>query len=499
MNDRPVMPPAMHRIPVGAAQETLAAVEATRQRYVAAIDSTLDGYAAVGRTGVFLEVNDAMCSLTGYGRDELLRLTLTDVQAGMSPESFASCFASVTSDGRARFECLWKRRDGAPIDVEVVATSYRRDGVEMFVFVHDITERKRTEAQLRRHVQEAERARGALLSVLEDQREAQDRLRESEERFRGMLEQNIAAIFMVEDGRLTFANRRAGEILGRAPGELMGHGMLDLVVPDDRAKIEGAFDRLLSGRQKAIEETFGALKGDGTVADIGAHAVVATLRGKRAVLGIAQDIGERRRAQEEIDRYIARLERTVLGTLEAVSLMVELRDPYTSGHEKRVGDLAAAIGREMGLGEDVVKGLRLTGYVHDIGKISAPAEILSKPGVLTRMELELIKGHAQSGYDVLKRVDFPWPVAEVILQHHERLDGSGYPRGLRGEAILLEARIISVADVVEAMANHRPYRAGLGLEAALAEISSGSGRLYDPRVCAACLALFRDRGFELTA
>lgn len=496
MNDRPA---AMNRTPVGAAQETLAAVEATRQRYIAAIDSTLDGYAAVGRTGAFLEVNDAMCALTGYGRDELLRLDLTHVQAGMSPESFASCFATVNSDGRARFECRWKRRDGAPIDVEVVATSYRRDGVEMFLFVHDITERKRTEAQLRRHVEEAERARGALLSVLEDQRDAQARLRESEERFRGMLEQNIAAIFMVEDGRLTFANNRAGEILGRTPRELTGQAMIDLVVPEDRAKVDDAFGRLLSGRNKAIEETFGALRKDGTVADIGAHAVLATLRGKRAVLGIAQDIGERRRAQEEIDRYIARLERTVLGTLEAVSLMVELRDPYTSGHERRVGDLAAAIGQEMGLGEDVVKGLRLTGYVHDIGKISAPAEILAKPGVLTRMEFELIKGHAQSGYDVLKRVDFPWPVAEVILQHHERLDGSGYPRGLRGEAILLEARIISVADVVEAMANHRPYRAGLGLEAALAEISSGSGRLYDPQVCAACLALFRDRGFELTA
>jgi HD-GYP domain-containing protein (c-di-GMP phosphodiesterase class II) len=263
----------------------------------------------------------------------------------------------------------------------------------------------------------------------------------------------------------------------------MGHGMLDLVVPDDRAKIEGAFGRLLSGRQKAIEETFGALKGDGTVADIGAHAVVATLRGKRAVLGIAQDIGERRRAQEEIDRYIARLERTVLGTLEAVSLMVELRDPYTSGHEKRVGDLAAAIGGEMGLGEHVVKGLRLTGYVHDIGKISAPAEILSKPGTLTRMELELIKGHAQSGYDVLKRVDFPWPVAEVILQHHERVDGSGYPRGLRGDAISLSARILTLADMFDALvAGDRPYKAGMPPERALEVLGAEAkaGRLDAP-------------------
>jgi PAS domain S-box-containing protein len=312
-----------------------------------------------------------------------------------------------------------------------------------------------------------------------------------------MLEQNIAAIFMVENGRFTFANRRAGEILGRTPEELTGQGVLDLVAPGDRRKLLHTMRKLISGEQKAVEETFGALRKDGTLADIGTHAVLATLHGKPAVLGIAQDIGERRKAQEEIERYIARLEHTVLGTLEAVSLMVELRDPYTSGHEKRVGDLAAAIGLEMGLDDNRVKGLRLTGYVHDIGKISAPAEILAKPGILTRMEMELIKGHCQSGYDVLKKVDFPWPVAEVILQHHERMNGSGYPRGLRGEAILLEARIVSVADVVEAMANHRPYRAGLGLDVALAEIESGSGSLYDPQVCEACLTLFRERAYAL--
>jgi PAS domain S-box-containing protein len=479
------------------ADETRAAVEATRRRYVAAIDSTLDGYAAVAASGRFLEVNDSMCALTGYSRGELAGLKVSDVEAGQTGESFAACFATVIEAGRARFECRWKRKDGTLIDVEVVATSHRRDGVEMFVFIHDITARKRNEAELRRHMQEAERARGALLSVLEDQREAQSRLRESEERFRGMLEQNIAAIFMVEEGRLTFANRRAGEILGRAPEELMGRGMLQLVARADRRRLVATLRRLQSGESKAEEETFGALRKDGTVAEVGTHAVLATLRGKQAVLGIAQDIGERRKAQEEIARYISRLEGSMLATLEAVSLMVELRDPYTSGHERRVGDLAAAIGVEMGLGEHVVKGLRLTGHVHDIGKISAPAEILAKPGVLTSMEFQLIKSHCQSGYDVLKRVDFPWPVAEVILQHHERLDGSGYPRGLRGEEILVEARIISVADVVEAMTNHRPYRAGLGLAKALAEIEDGSGTRYDAQVCAACLTLFRDRGYAL--
>jgi putative nucleotidyltransferase with HDIG domain len=207
---------------------------------------------------------------------------------------------------------------------------------------------------------------------------------------------------------------------------------------------------------------------------------------------MAQDIGERKNAELEIAHHIQRLESAMESTLSAVSLMVELRDPYTAGHEQRVGELAAAIGEELGLPENRIKGLRLAGYVHDIGKISIPAEILSKPSALTPMEFELIKGHSQSGYDVLRGVDFPWPVAQIILQHHERLDGSGYPRQLRDDEIILEARIMAVADVVEAMSSHRPYRPGLGVDAALEEISKNSGKYYDATVVDACLRLYRE-------
>jgi PAS domain S-box-containing protein len=328
-------------------------------------------------------------------------------------------------------------------------------------------------------------------------RQAEEALAHSEARFRSMLEQNISAMFMVEGGILTYANRRAGEILGYSAEELIGRAFLDLVVEPDRPNIAAAMRQLLSGEQKSVEGNFGVLRKDETVADIGANAVLATMQGKRAILGIAQDIGERRKAQAEIDRYIGRLERAMQSTLTAVSLMVELRDPYTAGHEHRVGELAAAIGAEMGLAEATVKGLRLAGYVHDIGKVSVPAEILSKPSRLTPIEFELIKGHSQSGYDVLKDVDFPWPLAEVILQHHERLDGSGYPRQLKDGEILLEARIMAVADVVEAMSSHRPYRPGLGIDAALKEIGTNSAKLYDPQVAAACLRLFRDKGYVL--
>lgn len=328
-------------------------------------------------------------------------------------------------------------------------------------------------------------------------RQAEQALRESEERFRGMLEQNVSAMFVIEDGRLAYVNRRTAEILGSAVEELTGRPMLELVAEPDRPDMAEAIRQLLSGETKTVERTFGALCKDGSVADLGGHAILATLQGKQVILGMAQDVGERKKAQAEIERYIARLERSMESTLQAVSRMVELRDPYTAGHERSVGELAAAIGAEMGLPEATVKGLRLAGYVHDIGKISVPAEILSKPSRLTPMEFELIKGHPQSGYDVLKSVDFPWPVADVILQHHERLDGSGYPRQLKDGEILLEARVMAVADVVEAMSSHRPYRAGMGLDVALEEITKNSGKFYDPQAVQACLRLFRDKGYTL--
>ncbi len=326
---------------------------------------------------------------------------------------------------------------------------------------------------------------------------AEQGLVQSEARFRSILEQNVSAIFMIEDGRLSYVNRRTAAILAYSPEELVGKRILDLVAAPDRPGVVDAMQRLLSGEQATVERDFGALRKDGTIADIGANVIVATVQGKKMILGMGQDIGERKKVQAEIDRHVARLERSMESTLQAVSSMVELRDPYTAGHERNVGELAAAIGAELGLPDAAVKGLRLAGYVHDLGKVSVPAEILAKPSRLTPMEFELIKGHPQSGYDVLKHVDFPWPVAEIILQHHERLDGSGYPRRLKGGEILLEARIMAVADVVEAMSSHRPYRPGFGVDAALVEIETNSGRLYDAQVVAACLRLFRDKGYTL--
>jgi len=176
---------------------------------------------------------------------------------------------------------------------------------------------------------------------------------------------------------------------------------------------------------------------------------------------------------------------------------VEARDPYMAGHQLRVADLARAIATEMGLPQDTIDGIRMAGSIHDIGKLSIPAEILSKPGKLSDVEFSLIKEHSRKGYEMLKDVESPWPLAEIVYQHHERMDGSGYPRNLKGDEILMEARIMAVADVVEAMASHRPYRPGLGIGAALEEIEKNRGTFYDEAVANACLRLFREKDFQL--
>jgi putative nucleotidyltransferase with HDIG domain len=186
------------------------------------------------------------------------------------------------------------------------------------------------------------------------------------------------------------------------------------------------------------------------------------------------------------------------GTIQAMAATVESRDAYTAGHQRRVAELVLAMAGEMHLAENDIHAVHLAAIVHDLGKIQVPAEILSKPGKLLPLEFELIKYHPTSGYNILKDVDFPWPIAEIVYQHHERLDGSGYPRGLKGDEILLAAKILAVADTVEAMSSHRPYRAALGIDSALAEIERGRGSVYDAAAVDTCLKLFREKRFAFS-
>ncbi|HBK61121.1 MAG TPA: hypothetical protein DDZ84_10065 [Firmicutes bacterium] len=209
-----------------------------------------------------------------------------------------------------------------------------------------------------------------------------------------------------------------------------------------------------------------------------------------------EDVTARRQTQAELSDTMARLRQSMEQAILAMARIVEVRDPYTAGHQERVARLARAISQTLGLPEDEVSGIYYASLVHDIGKISVPGEILSKPGRLSDAEFALIRMHPEAGYDIVRSVDFPWPVKDIVLQHHERIDGSGYPAGLAGDEISYGATIVAVADVVEAMSSHRPYRPALGLDAALDEIRKNRGRLYDPGVVDACESVVSARGLD---
>jgi putative nucleotidyltransferase with HDIG domain len=214
-----------------------------------------------------------------------------------------------------------------------------------------------------------------------------------------------------------------------------------------------------------------------------------------AVQGVMRDITERKRAEAAVRNSAQKLIQALEDTMQAMAMIVEMRDPYTAGHQRRVTQLACAIALKMGFSTDQITGLRLAGLIHDIGKVRVPAEILTNPNLLTEAEMTIIKMHPSLGYDLLKTLDLPWPVADIINQHHERLNGSGYPSGLVGNSIIPEAKILAVADVVEAIASHRPYRPALGIDKALEEISTRKNILYDAEVVDSCLKIFRE-GFK---
>lgn len=245
-------------------------------------------------------------------------------------------------------------------------------------------------------------------------------------------------------------------------------------------------------------------RNDGTLLDVSLISVPVKIdEGIVASYTIYRDISEAKEtrrslieSRENLRKSLESMRRTWEQTIEVLATAAETRDPYTAGHQRNVSALSAAIALELGLDGESVNAIRMAGLVHDIGKINVPAEILSKPGALGEVEFALIRTHPEIGYEIMKNIELPWRLADMIRQHHERADGSGYPAGMKGDEILLEARIIAVADVVEAMSSHRPYRASLGIGSALAEIEKNRGSRYDPDVVDACLKLFREKGFS---
>lgn len=306
-----------------------------------------------------------------------------------------------------------------------------------------------------------------------------------------------------ETGKFTKANKATLKLFGaETEAEFLVVGPANVSPPfqsDGRASDEKAREMIeiaLRDGSNFFEWTHQRLNGE--LFDAEVTLTRAEIEGEEPFIqATVRDVSERKRTEEKVTTYLKKLKSAMNGTLLAVSKMVEQRDPYTSGHEQRVGIIAADIACEMGYSEDICEELQEIGLVHDIGKISIPAELLSKPTKLSELEYELIKTHPVKGYEILNNIEFPFPIAEIIYQHHERMDGSGYPRGLKGDEILLESRILAVADVIEAMASHRPYRASLGITQALAEIERGRGISYDTDVVDATLRLFREKNYSV--
>jgi PAS domain S-box-containing protein/putative nucleotidyltransferase with HDIG domain len=301
-----------------------------------------------------------------------------------------------------------------------------------------------------------------------------------------------------EESRYQGCNKAFEEYAGKAEADLINKDDMELF-PQAHAEVQRVADRqmLADGRSRHSEELLEYPDGRRVLVETLKTPFFGPDGDLRGLIGVSRDITERMMAEKEREEHAEKLQATLVQTIQAVAVAMEKRDPYTAGHQQRVALIAEKIAHEMDLEEGVIEGLRLGAMIHDIGKIYVPAEILARPGRLTETEMSIIKTHSQVGYDIVKDVAFPWPVEKMILQHHERLDGSGYPNGIKGDEIILEARILCVADVVEAMASHRPYRAGLGIEAAMEEIKGNSGNIYDPLVVDACVRLFEEKGFTI--
>jgi PAS domain S-box-containing protein/putative nucleotidyltransferase with HDIG domain len=444
------------------------ALHQSEEKYRTILENIEDGYYEVDLNGNFTFFNASVCRILGYPQEEMMGMNNRQYIDAENAKKIFQAFNEVYRKGKpgrvVDYEII--RKDGTKRYIEVSVSLQKNSSGKPIGFrgiSRDITERKQTE----------------------------ELVIESEARFRTLVENASDGIFVQIDYRFAYINPVMLHIFGaERPEQLLGQLVMDRFHPDFRELVRERL-RLLNEEKKHVsllEQIY--LRLDGSQVRVEVSAMPIIYDGKNGAVVFVRDITERKQSFE-------RMKKALRATVQAISLTVEMKDPYTSGHQQRVADLARAIATEMGLSTDRQDFIRTASTIHDIGKIAIPSEILSKPTKLTDLEFNFIKTHAHSGYDILKDIEFPWPVADVVFQHHERLNGSGYPQGLKGDDILLEARILSIADVVEAIAFHRPYRPAVGINLALEEISENKGILYDADAVDACLKLFREKGYTL--
>jgi len=441
-------------------------------RFRTAFESSNDGITIL-RGDEYLYVNQKFLEIFGYqNRDEVFQeipfawLHPDDRQRVMG----INRKKEMDQEAPDRYEVRGIRKDGRSVHLEVSAASMRlRNKLFFLLFLHDITMRKKIE----------------------------DHLEEQREMFNTILENELSGVALVESsGKYLYVNPEFTRITGYTIEDIpTGREFFRRAYPDPeyRKRVIMAWKDDSRPMGTGIDQQFRVTCKDGQVKDIEFRT---TYIKDKAITNL-RDITARKKAEEEKNQGLEKLRKMLGGTVQAMALAIGSRDPYTSRHQRRVSDLARRIAQEMQLEHDLIECIRIAGILHDIGKISIPAEILSKPTALNDIEFSIIKQHPERAHEILKQIDFPWPIAEIVLQHHERLDGSGYPHGLKSGEILLEAGILAVADVVEAISSHRPYRPALGIGPALEEIEKNRGRLYDAESVNACLRLFREKGLTL--
>jgi PAS domain S-box-containing protein len=450
------------------------ALRGSEERYRTILESIEDGYFEVDIAGNFTFFNDSVCRMIGYTRAELMGMNdrqYTDKEnRQILHQAFNKVFRTGESSKGVAHEIIGK--EGTKLYIESSASLIRNTSGQPIGFrgiMRNITERKRAEE--------------AIIVAKNDWENTFD---------------SVTDIITIhdEDFNIIRANPAAKAIFGLQLPEGMPLAKCFRCYHGTENPPAGcaSCQCFQTGKPCTVEVFEPYLNRHLEIRAIPRFGSDGRPVG---LIHVVRDITERKKAEKQLQDTLESLRKAVGTTIQVISSTVEARDPYTSGHQIRSADLARAIAMEMGLPQEKIDAIRMAGSIHDIGKISIPAEILSKPTKLSEIEFSLIKEHAQRGFEMLKDVESPWPLAEIVLQHHERMDGSGYPRNLKGEEILIEVRILSVADVVEAMASHRPYRPGLGIDAALAEIENNRGIFYDDAVADACLRLFREKGFKL--
>jgi len=434
----------------------------------------------------FIYVSPAIMRMRGYTAEEAVAQTFEQV---MTPESLQ--ISAKVFEEEMRLETSGKAE---PDRIRIVnIEQYKKDGSIVLMenhlsFMRDEAKNPVGIISVSRDVTERKRAEKAL--------------KKSEAKYRNIFENAIEGIYQSTiEGRLITANAAFARMAGYDSPEELIESIKDIgaqlyVNPEYRKRFveirdaKGFVDGFEVEFYKKDGSTFWVVINAQTVKDEQGEIIYTE--------GLIEDITIRKHTEEQLQQTLESLRKAVGTTIQVLVSAVESRDPYTSGHQSRSADLACVIATEMGLSQDKIEGIRMAGIIHDIGKLSVPVAILSKPNKLTNIEFSLIKEHARSGYEMLKDVESPWPLAEIVYQHHERMNGSGYPRNLKGDEILIESQILAVADVVEAMASNRPYRPTLGIEAALEEIEKNKGILYDNTVANTCLKLFREKGHQLT-